>query len=163
MAVAFKLYELSANIEQVLNMMEDGTEGLQDTLDALDMAFDDKVESIIKLWRHKTAERDAVKAEIYRLSERMNKYDRDAKWLHEYVEREMKRAGKERINTPLFTIAMQSNPPSVNVLDESAVPDEFWREKVDRSIDKKSVLELLKDGQVIPGVEIKQEKSLRVR
>lgn len=163
MAVAFKLYELSASIEQVLTMMEEGAEGLEDTLDALDMAFEDKVESIIKLWRLKVSQRDAIKAEIYRLNERMNKYDREAQWLQAYVEREMKRAGKERINTPLFTIALQNNPPSVNVIDESAVPEEFWREKVERSIDKKAVLELLKDGQLVPGVEIRQEKSLRVR
>lgn len=163
MSVAFKLYELSDHITQVQYMLENGEEGLEDTLESLDMAFEDKVESIIKLYASKMSEAEAIKTEETRLGDRRKRVEKEAVWLHQYVEREMKRLDREKIKSPLFTIALQKNPPSVNILDESAIPQEYISFKEVKTIDKRIILDQLKAGFEVPGAEIKQERRLSIR
>jgi hypothetical protein len=162
MAVVFKLYELSDRIEQINELLENGAEGLEDTLEALDMAFEEKVESILKLWRSKKLEIEAIKAEEDRLAQRRKSLERESEWLFDYVEREMIRLGREKIKSSLFTVWLQMNAPSVQVVDESIIPPEYFETPAPR-LQKSKVLEAFKSGNLVPGVEIRQEKSLRVR
>jgi hypothetical protein len=61
-----------------------------------------------------------------------------------------------------FTFRLQSNPPSVEVLDETKVPGDFLitETKTTTRVDKKKALEELKSGKDIPGLEIR--RSTRV-
>jgi len=163
MSVAFKLYELSDHISQIQTMLENGEEGLEDTLEALELSFEEKAESIIKLWHSKMAEAEVIKSEENRLADRRKRIEKEAEWLHQYVEREMKRLDRERIKSPLFTISLQKNPPSVSIFDESAIPSEYFNIKEVKSIDKRIILDQLKAGFEIPGAEIKQERRLSIR
>jgi hypothetical protein len=67
----------------------------------------------------------------------------------------------DKIKTPLFTVSLQKNPPSVEIVNEDLIPEQF--KKVTYTVAKKDILEALKNGQVIEGAEIKQTKSLRIR
>jgi len=163
MAKSFTLYELSDKLTQVSEMLENGVEGLEDTLESLEGSFNDKVESIIKLWRSKCAERDIIKSEIYRLQQRADKLDREAKWLHEYVEREMKNANVTEVKSPLFKIKLGLNPPRVEVLDKSKIPEQFLRTNLSVEPDKVAIKEAIESGQEVPGVELRQDLKLKVR
>ena len=69
----------------------------------------------------------------------------------------------DKVKTPLFTVALQNNPPSVNVIDEKLIPNDYRKTVTTTSISKKDLLEDLKQGLIIDGVELKQIKSLRIR
>lgn len=160
--MALKLYEISDHISKLNEMLENGEEGLEDTLESLDMAFEDKVESILKFWRSKKVEAEAIKAEETRLADRRKRVEKEAEWLHQYVEREMVRLGKEKIKSPLFTVSMRLNPPSVSVLDKSLIPSAYFTVS-EPTLSKSKILEEYKAGNIVPGVEIRQLRSLQIR
>jgi len=159
----FKLYELSDAMNQVAAMIEEGAEGLEDTLESLDGSFQDKVESIIKLMRSKAAERDAIDEEKARLDKRSKALDKQVQWLHDYVEREMLRTNTTEVKSALFKIKLAMNPPSVNVLNQAEIPVQFIRTNITVAPDKIAIKEALMNGQIVPGCEIKQDLKLKVK
>jgi hypothetical protein len=163
MSTDFKLYELSDVMNQVAQMIEDGVEGLEDALESIEYSFQDKAESIIKLWRSKLAERDIIKSEIHRLQQRADKLDKDANWLHGYVEREMLNANITEIKSPLFKIALGLNPERVEVLNQSIIPDQYLRSNITIAADKVAIKEAIKNGESVPGCELRQDLKLKIR
>ena len=160
-----RLYDLTDNYKRVVELLEstDDREALQDTLDSLEEAFDDKVESIVKLMRSKITEHNAVKEESERLSARVAKMAKEIDWLENYVESQMIATGREKVKSTLFDIKLGLCPPAVRVLNESDIPDTYFTFKPAVSVlDKRSLLESLKNGEVIPGAEMIQRKSLRI-
>lgn len=163
MSVAFKLYELSDSFNRVAAMMEDGVEGLEETLESIECSFQDKAESILKLWRSKLTERDMIKAEIYRLTERMNKVDKQAEWWHGYVEQQMIRAGLKEVKSPLFKASVSLSPPRVEVLNIKDLPQMYVRVKTSEEADKIAIKEAMERGELVPGCEIRRDLRLRVK
>ena len=49
----------------------------------------------------------------------------------------------------------------VEIIDESKIPEEYYIEKVETRLDKRRILEELKDGEEIPGVRLKKNKHVR--
>lgn len=162
---AFKLYELSDQYIRVADMMEhiEDADTLRDTLDSLDDAFEAKVESIVKLWRSKVAERDAIKAERYRLEQREKSLDKQADWLKRYVETHMRNMGKSEVKSSLFSIRLQNNPVAVEVLDETIVPEQYTKLHIERKLDKPAIKAAIESGEEVPGVELRQGQSLHIR
>lgn len=160
-----RLYELSEQYNVLAEMLEQDTdnEALKTMLDGLEDVFDAKVESIVKLMRSKAAERDALDAEVKRLQERCKKIDKEVTWLETYVHNELERTGKDKVKSSLFSISLAKCPPSVNVLDEFNVPEMYFTVKEVRSLDKRSILERLKSGEEIPGVELQQRITLKIK
>lgn len=91
-----KLYELAANYEILTGMMEAGA-AVEDTLEAIEGSFEDKVENCMKVYRNLIGQRDMCKAEAYRLNERAGSLDKQATALKQYVEGCMTRAGKDKL------------------------------------------------------------------
>lgn len=159
-----KLYELSGNMIQVDLMMQEGIEGLEDTLESLDEAFKDKAEGCIKLAISKQMEANAIKGEIDRLKKRADKLDKDATWLEEYVEREMMRTNTTEIKSPLLTLKLRLSPPSVVVEDANAIPTHYLRiVPATTAPDKVAIKEAYKDGIEVPGTRLEQRLKLNIK
>lgn len=157
-----KLYELSSSFQQVQEMIESGQEGLQDTLESIDMAFSDKLESIGKVSANLKANISAFKEEEKRLADRRKTIENNLKSLEGYAENALRTTGKQKVEAGTFTFAIQNNPPSVDILSESAIPRKYLI-KQEPTIDKTAIKQALKDGEVVPGAEMKQTESLRIR
>jgi hypothetical protein len=157
-----KLYEIAENISAVLNMVENGADGLEDTIEALDGTFEEKVENCVKAWRNLIAYRDACKAEAYRLTDRANSFDKKAEALKSYIEVMMLRAGKDKVKTATFTLNIQNNPESVDITDQSMIPPQFWKQP-EPVLDKQAIKDALKSNLPVPGAQLKQTQSLRIR
>lgn len=161
-----RLYDLTDNYNRVIELLEstDDREALQDTLDSLEEAFDDKVESIVKLMRSKITEHNAVKEEGDRISARVAKMVKEIDWLENYVESQMIATGREKVKSTLFDIKLGLCPPAVHVLNESDIPQIYFVTKpAVTTLDKRVLLEKLKNGESIPGAEIIQRKTLRIK
>lgn len=157
-----KLYELSQSMHEVMDMIENGVEGLEDTLEALDVTFDEKVENCMMAYRNLVGDRDKCKTEAQRLTQRAAAFDKQAETLKMYVENEMKRVGKDKIKLAMFTIWLQENNASVAVTQEAMIPDQFWKQQ-SPTLDKQLIKEKLEEGFPVPGAELKRTKSLRMR
>lgn len=65
----------------------------------------------------------------------------------------MESAGIKTLETPAGTLTIKAVPPSALILDEAAVPSEFWIPQ-DPKIDKKAILAALKAGDGVLGAQL---------
>ena len=157
-----KLYELTDDFKQVQQMIEEGHEGLEDTLESIELAIEDKLENIARLIKNIEGDIAAFKAEEKRLAERRKTLENEVKNLKQYAEEQLKATGEKKIKAGTFTFAIQKNPPSVRITDEELIPKEYYV-PVDPKLDKTKLKNLLKEGEKIPGVELVQGEGLRIR
>ena len=155
------LYELSADLMS-LNDIED-VEDVEIIREIIEQQIQAKSTGIIAVVRNLESNIAAIDTEIKRLQELKKKKQNNISRLKEYTKECMEIRGVKKLETSLGNISIRKTPPSVNVLDENLIPLEYIETKQVMSIDKKLILGDLKDGLVIPGVEIKQGTSLTIK
>lgn len=161
-----RLYDLAEQYNDLLDVLEgsENPEAIQAMLDGIEGAFDEKAESIVKLMRSKAAERDALSEEAQRLQDRAHRINKEYEWLESYLERQMIATGKEQVKSSLFDIKIGLCPPAVQVLNESMIPRCYFTTKpAVVALDKRSVMDALKAGESVPGVEMVQRKILKIK
>lgn len=162
----FKLYELTEiyrNVWELINDDEADLDTLEIALGQVEDNINSKAENMAKLIRSIDGDIETLKMEEKRLAERRRALENKQKNIKMYLEMQLKAMEIDKVKTPLFTVAMQKNPPSVNILDEESIPEEFKKTVVTTTVVKKDLLAALKEGREIEGAEIKQTKSLRIR
>lgn len=158
-----KLYELSTgykNIEYILENGEDNEE-LKAVLDNLSEEIEDKAENIAKLIRNYEADIEAFKKEEERIAERRRTLENIVKRLKEYLFSNMKLTGKTKFKKGTFSFNIAKNPASVEIVNQDIIPMDY-RELVE-VINKKDILQDLKNGKDVQGAILKQGESLRIR
>lgn len=160
-----KLYDLTSAVNQVWDLVNNDDmdlEVLEDTLQSLEEEIEKKAEGIAHIMRQLEAEADYIKAEEKRLKERRDAVENRKNRLKKYLEEQLVFAGMDKVKTPTVTVYLQANPKSLDIESESCIPDNYFRIK--KEVDKKALLEsMTKWGLDIPGVSIKQGRSLRIR
>lgn len=156
------LYELQGAYAQIQSMIESGEEGLEDTLESIGDALEEKLESYAMVIRNIESDIEGLKAEEKRLAERRKTMESGIKRMKDNMQNAMSSTGEKKIKGEKFTFTVQKNPPSFNIVDEKVIPAEFITVETVRNIDKKALLARAKE-QEVPGVEIKQGESLRIR
>jgi transcriptional regulator of heat shock response len=157
-----KLYELAQNYANLLEMSEEmDPEVLKDTLSSIQEEIEDKAENIAKLIRNLEADAKIIREEEKRLAERRQSIEKKIDYLKQYLQEQLEVAGLQKVKRPTITVAIQNNPPSVEIADENLIPSDY---KIPQfKIDKKSIMERLKNGEEIPGCSLKQTKGVRIR
>jgi len=173
------LYEITDEIRTLEELIdqalhsEDGSpreltpeekETLSGYVDEMAGKFSDKAERICRFMREQETLAEACKAEEDRLGKLRKTRERKALVLKNLVQFAMERVGMEKADAGVFKLAIQKNPPSVLIDNESAIPANFMREvPATYCPDKKLLAEALKDGQDVPGARLVQTKGLRVK
>jgi hypothetical protein len=157
---ALSLYELTE--EQLaldeLSAMEDGewTPELEQLATQLLEQLIAKADAFGGYVRELEARETVLEAEIKRLQDRKKRVANRLAWMKAYATTALQRMDRPRLEGTRFTLAIQKNPPSllVTVLPD-ALPPEFIRVIPEqREADKKALLEAVKQGATIPGVEL---------
>ena len=158
-----KLYEFTQNYLQLLeNAEEIDQDVLIDTIEAIKESVEDKAENIAKLVRSLEADAKTIKAEEERLAAKRKTLENNVSYLKKYLFEQLEAMGITKIKRPLFTIAIQNNPPGVDVINSNYIPEAFWNHP-EPVLDKKKILEFLKNGESVPGCEIRRSRGLRIR
>lgn len=154
-----KLYELTENFNLIAEMLENNPndETIIDTLESIDLAIEDKADGYARLIKNQEAESKAFDEEIKRMKERKQALDNNVKRMKLSLQNAMVEIGKTKFKTELFSFNIQKNAPSVEIIDEKLIPDKF--KKITIEFDKTAI----KKAKNVPGVEIKQSESLRIR
>ncbi len=145
-----KLYEITDALIQVEDLLEAG-EDVQDTIDALQLSMEDKIEGLVKVIRNFEASAEAKKNEAKRLKEQAEKDQANADRLKDWIKFNLIMLGKKKVETDLFKITVTKPREKVEV-DETRLPDDYFiikREPISKTELKKLVKE-----QEIPGVQI---------
>lgn len=159
-----KLYELSQNyknLEELLDNPDIAEEVIKEALSELDEEWETKAENLAKLIKSFDVDVKGLKEEEQRLASRRKSLENRIANLKTYIEDNMKAVGKDKIKGKVFTLAIQNNPPSVEIVDDFKIPEKYF--VVKKEIAKKEILNDLKQGIEVPGAQINQTASLRIR
>jgi replicative superfamily II helicase len=158
-----KLYEFTQSYLQLLDRADEiDQEVLIDTIESIKESVEEKAENIAKLVRSFEADAKTIKTEEERLAAKRKTLENQVSYLKKYLHEQLETMGIEKIKRPLFTIAIQANPPGVDVINPDEIPGEFWNQS-EPVLDKKRILLLLKTGETVPGTAIRRSKGLRIR
>ena len=157
------LYELKENYLKVLELIEAGEEGLEDTLESINDAIEIKADGYARIIKNLEGSVTALKAEIDRMTDRKKSIENNIERLKENLKNAMIETGKEKIKTDLFNIKIADNPYAVNVIDETLIPEEYFKVEIIRKLDKVTLKDDMKNGQIIKGAELTQGKGLRIK
>jgi hypothetical protein len=154
MTDAIELYSKAESDEELLEV--------EKKLNDIQISFNDKAVAVSRYIRNIEGNQSAVKAEIERLSKLLKTYEGEEEWLRGYLKRSMEATNTQKIQSPIFKIAIVKNNPSVNVLDEKLVPEEYKRTTTTITVDKRKILELNKQGIGVDGTEIIRNTRLSI-
>lgn len=162
------LYELSAGYALLLDEYDaaetdEEREKILAMLAEAEGDITDKAESYAKVIRMKEEEAKAFKAEADRLTARRQAAENMVKRLKDALLGSMVLTGTNEINTSIGKWKVAMNPLSCDVVDIDKVPMEYHIKQEDK-IDKKGLIAHYKEtGEIINGVQFKQEQGIRFR
>lgn len=166
------LYELTGIHASLMDLLYDedvDQKELISMIEEMEGEIEQKADGYAKIIKTIDADIKAIEEEEDRLGQRKASLKNRVKWLRQSLEGAMRFVGKTKFKTALFSFNIQKNAPSTSIEDEKgflewakANREEFVKYK-DPEINKSELLVALKDGEVIPGAELKQTESLRIR
>lgn len=163
-----KLFEIANQYESLLEQSFDTETG---EVNELAMAKLDEVTNDIKekgiaiasFIKNIDAERKAIEDAKKAMAEREARLDRRVTYLTTYLQSNMERCEINEISCPYFVIKLKKCPLSVDILDETAIPDDYKRVKEVVSVDKIKLKEEILAGVIVPGASLKQNMRLEIR
>ena len=155
-----QLYELT---EMYLNLKDmDIEEGdLNSALENIDDEIETKADNIAKVLRDFDGDIEALKSEEERLAKKRKAIENRQKHLKEYLQNAMLVLDKRKFKTDLFSFNIQKNVPSLKILDESKIPEDYY--KIEKKLNKNDLKEAVKNGLFEDAAELVQTESLRIR
>ena len=147
------LYEIA---NEILELKDSGMspDDIADTLEAMEMDFEDKTESTIALIKQMQAESEMFKAESEKLKSESERLNRSAEKLKEYIRGEMVRLEKDKFKAGVHSLSIKKPRQKLSVINEKEIPRDWFNVDVVEKLDKRALLKALKDGDQISGVEI---------
>ena len=133
------------------------------TLEALQMAREDKLENVALWVKDLNAEAAAVREEEKNLAKRRQSAEKKAESLKGYLAYALN--GAERFKAAKVAISWRRSE-TVELLegvDPVTLPLEYQRVKVSVEPDKTKLKDALKAGEEIPGVELVEKQNLQIK
>lgn len=164
-----RLYELApayrALIEAIDNLADGDSEAEANLAEMAERIADDiavKADSIAAIVHQLDLTAEAYDAEIKRLQARKAAVVGAQQRLKDYLKTSLVQAGLKKVQGRRFSVSVADAPPSVDVVNEAEIPEQFWRVK--REVDRRAILEHWREHQVLPlGVRLTTGVSLRIR
>lgn len=163
-----KLYEIADYIEAAISggyvIDEETGEVLFDSenLDALELEFNNKLESCALYVKNIVAEADAIKAEERRLKQRREALERKSERMKAYIDYNMSRMEVAEIETPKVAIRFR-NSQRVEIDDSTAIPEYYCRVETVIQPDKNKIKNAIKSGNFVPGAKVIELRNLIVK
>ncbi len=162
------LYEINnaAKELQLLLLQEEMTpEEYEKAMAEIKRIFIEKNENIIKLIRNMETAAEGMKEEQERLYNSRKNLEEGIKKLKEMTQSILEQNNMTKLITPAGTMSIAKNPMSVEIIDESLVPEEYKKTKIVVEVDKAKLKEHYKStGEIIEGVRfIDDKKTLRIK
>lgn len=157
------IYDLTDDFLAIQQLIESGAEGLEDTLESLDLALEDKLEGYASVMKNVQSDVNGIDSEIKRLQDRKKVLENGIARMKKAIEFSMLVTEKREVSTPKFKFWIQGNKATVHIPDESLIPKKYIKSKRVPIIDKETIGELLKAGKKVKGAELRQSESLRMK
>lgn len=161
------LYQLEDEYLVVLESLSDipdlTPEIIEDTLSPYKDAFEHKAINVAAYIKNLEGEEHQLKNHLIHMNVRhaalMNKIGA----LRRYLHNSLIAMKIDKIHDDLLDIIVKNNPPSVKIIDETQIPSTYFDKKEVITLDKRRLLELLKEGVRISGVQLIQNTRLDIK
>jgi hypothetical protein len=162
-----RLYEIASDYLQTLEdlaEMEDlPEEVIADTLEGLQGTFETKAINVGAYIKTLEAEASAIEEVCKSMERRQRSLERHAERLREYLKTQMERVSLPKIKNCYLTLRVQANPPSVEVIDEEAIPAEYKRTELSIKLLRSEIAKAMKLGKDVPGARLEQTTRLVIQ
>ena len=160
-----KLYEVTKDIEEMLEKTEPDDEYFNDTMESLQINWEEKAGGVSAYIGNLEATVAAIKNAEKNMADRRKSLLRNVESLKKYLMDNMDRLNIDKIETAHFVAKIKKNPPKVVINNEEEVPEDFWDKQVKWVINKTKIKEALKgDGKInVKGAEIVQDRRLVIK
>jgi anti-sigma28 factor (negative regulator of flagellin synthesis) len=148
LAVLLETEELTPELEEALIIN-------QDQLQA-------KAVNYAKVIANYQAESDAIDEEIKRLKAMKDSREKKIEWLKESVKKAMLVSGIEKVESPLFKLAVRRSE-AVEVDLVEALPNAFQNVKNVVTADKVAIKEAIKRGENVTGARLVENFNLQIK
>lgn len=162
------LYQLAAEHRAVAEQLADldmDPQTVADTLEAMSGDLEAKAQNVVFFARNLEAVAASIKDAEKAMADRRKAMEKRADHLREYVQQCMETAGIKSIECPHFKLALQANPPSVDVFEPGLIPASFMRqpEPPPPAPDKTAIKDAIKAGQDVPGARLISSTRLVIK
>jgi phage host-nuclease inhibitor protein Gam len=167
------LYEIAKVLEDLKEEIENGNipeEAIADTLECVEMAFEEKADNIACIIKNWKAEVAAIKAEEDALAQRRKVKEREMERLTNYLADILHSSGFEKVETARNKISFRKNPPKVVVADEAAFIEWAMKNEKDYflsygkpTLNKTNIKDAIVCGEVVPGAQILNSWNIQIR
>lgn len=158
------LFELTENYVKFFTEFDNAdeiTEEMQQMADNLNVEIEEKCDNYGKMIRNLEADVEAFKNQEKAFNEKRKVAENKVKWLKQNLQASMELQGRKKVKTDLFSFNIQKNAPSLEITDEKNIDDSYY--VIERKLNKRELLNDIKEGLIVGGVELKQTESLRIR
>lgn len=160
---------MTGAFNEIFALLQDGEDlnyqALEDTLQALEGAIEEKAGGVAKMIKSLEAASEGFDREAKRLADKKKSTENKITWLKDYLLQALEATAKDKVQTDIGTVRKQKNPASVNVLDASLLPFKYLviSPPPPPTVDKKAILNDMKAGVIVPGIELSQGYHIRIQ
>lgn len=163
-----KLYELVTafyELEKLADNPETNDEQISLWLDECGGALQEKAVNIAMFVENLEATASAIENAEKNMAQRRKAIENRIKSIKNYVLFAMKSADVFKIEAPEFVLRRQNNPPAVVIDDETKIALEYFRQPPipPPAIDKKLILDHIKNGVCVDGAHLEQTERLVIK
>ena len=171
MFVVPSLFEMNRTIEEFIEKVENGEvpeEAIDDTLEGLELEFDQKVDGLASYIKSLTAESEAIKNEEKALKKRRESKEKRIDGIKSYIRNAMEDAGKKKIETSKNLVSVTGCVKGVSISNDLQFLEHYPMYKAEEKpiipkVNKKAVYDALKNGVKLQGAELVGGKTLRIK
>jgi len=154
--------EILSDLLERLESKEIDEVTFSDTLESVQGDLNEKLLSFAASAKNAEAKAEYIKAAEKELADKRKSEERKAEKIRQIIKDTMNRFELFKISNNLIQVSRRNNPPSVDVYDADSIPEQFWRTKTERSIDKQMLKYELLDREIF-GAQIVQTESLVIK
>jgi hypothetical protein len=147
------LLSLHPELEEDDVLRQDMIEGETNALELID--------NLIEMERVAASLENSLKFYILKMEERKHRFADRRIGLRRFIQQIMEAANLKKVERPAATVSIATGRPKVVIVDESQIPDAYWRIK--REVNKEAIATTLKALRDVPGTTLSNpEPVLRI-
>ena len=135
---------------------------IEQHLTSLSIPFQEKCVGVAHHIQNLEADEVAIDNEIQRLSQLLQRAKRGKEFFKRYLSGAMLATNTDKIETATLKLSFRKSE-SVEVVDESLVPEKYKKRKEVVTVDKMAIRADWKVGVGVAGTEIKENKNLQIK
>ena len=156
----YEMTDAARNLKALLDADEIDDQAFADTLEAI--GTEQKIDSYCQIIREYEAEIEARKAIIERMKVLNAGAESSIALMKKALDAFMRASGQSKAKTTMFTVSYRRSE-SIDVYDETAIPEQYMTIKVTKSPDKTAIKAYIKGGGTVSGAKLTEKMNLQIK